>query len=276
MEKYQRGQILLIIVLVMTIALTIGLSLATRSIMDIRMTTEEDNSQRAFSAAEAGIEKTINTGAESAGTFPNSTTYNVTVSDVIGDAILLNNGNQILKDEAVDIWLSEYPGYLNPWTGSAVTIYWGTAADTCNTNENLNTMAALDVVVLSGTKTAPTTAHYPLDPCSARATPPPPLGNQFEVISAGGGIVSNKTFQFKKTINITSGLLLRIIPLYAGADIAVRGCDGNNANCRNFPPQAKIITSVGTADNVQRKLVVYQENPKIPVQIFPFVIFSPK
>ena len=56
MIKYQKGQILLLVVLVMTIALTIGLSLATRTITDIRTTTEEENSQRAFSAAEAGIE----------------------------------------------------------------------------------------------------------------------------------------------------------------------------------------------------------------------------
>lgn len=43
----------------MVIALTIGLSIAARSIINLQTTTEEEISQRAFSAAEAGIERAI-------------------------------------------------------------------------------------------------------------------------------------------------------------------------------------------------------------------------
>ncbi len=44
----QRGQILLIIILVMVVALTIGLSVVSRSIVTLRTTEEEENSQKAF------------------------------------------------------------------------------------------------------------------------------------------------------------------------------------------------------------------------------------
>lgn len=263
MRNYQRGQILLIVVLVMTIALTIGLSIASRTITDIRTGTEQESSQRAFSAAEAGIEKALQETTSSSGTFPNNASYQTSIATVSGMNLLLNNGLTILKDDAADVWLSNYPGYTNPWTGD-VTVYWGKSSDTCTTNELTNSMAALEIVLIFGTKSAPQLAHYPVDPCSARATV-----NQFESIPSGGATIEGKQFAFKKTITVTSGLLLRIIPLYASTSVGVRGS-------KVLPSQGKVVTSVGTSETTQRKIVGIQENPKLPMQIFPFILFSPK
>src|SRR5690242_8662448 len=58
----EAGQALLIVVLVMVIALTVGLSLASRSITNLRNSTDEANSQAAFSAAEAGVEQAVKLG----------------------------------------------------------------------------------------------------------------------------------------------------------------------------------------------------------------------
>ena len=58
----EQGQVLLIIVLVMVVALTVGLSLASRSLIQVRTTGEQAESQKAFSAAEAGIEQALQTG----------------------------------------------------------------------------------------------------------------------------------------------------------------------------------------------------------------------
>ncbi len=51
----ESGQALLIVVLVMVVVLTMGLSVASRSITNLRIATEQDNSQASFSAVEAGI-----------------------------------------------------------------------------------------------------------------------------------------------------------------------------------------------------------------------------
>jgi len=59
-REYQRGQVLLIVVLVMVIALTVGLSVISRSVTTLRTTKESESSQRAFSAAEAGVAKLLN------------------------------------------------------------------------------------------------------------------------------------------------------------------------------------------------------------------------
>lgn len=53
------GQALLIILLVLSVALTVTLSAVSRSITDITITTYEEDSSRAYSAAEAGIEQAL-------------------------------------------------------------------------------------------------------------------------------------------------------------------------------------------------------------------------
>jgi len=53
------GQIALVAVLIMTVLLTIGLAVITRSVTDIRISEETGESTRAFSAAEAGIEEAL-------------------------------------------------------------------------------------------------------------------------------------------------------------------------------------------------------------------------
>src|SRR3990167_7914471 len=53
------GQILLIVVLAAVVSLTVGLSAISRTITNTRVTTEEANSQKALSAAEAGIEELL-------------------------------------------------------------------------------------------------------------------------------------------------------------------------------------------------------------------------
>lgn len=54
-----RGQMILVILLVMAVGLTIGLSVASRSITDVNFSTKIEDSSRAFSAAESGIEEAL-------------------------------------------------------------------------------------------------------------------------------------------------------------------------------------------------------------------------
>ena len=58
-HKNQSGQALIIILMAMAVVLTLVLSSVSRSVTDIRITTEEEESLRAFSAAEAGVEQAL-------------------------------------------------------------------------------------------------------------------------------------------------------------------------------------------------------------------------
>jgi hypothetical protein len=270
MMEAQRGQILLIVVLVMVTALTVGLSVAARTITNIRTSQEAENSEKAFSAAEAGIEQTLTSGLPVTGNFSNNTSYRTTVSTISGIEFPLNNGVPILKDDSYDVWLSTYPGYGNRWSGT-MTLYWGQNTDSCTNSEATNTMAALEIVVLSGTLAAPQVTRHAVDPCSQRS-----LSNRFEFISPGGGPVSGKTYAFRKTITVNSGFFVRIIPLYAPVVMGVRGCDAANAACTALPTQGTVIEAVGIADNTQRKLVSYRRYPKLPTELFPYSFFAPQ
>lgn len=256
----EKGQVLLAIVLVMVVGLTVGLSLASRSIVSLRTSEEEITSQQALSAAEAGIEQVSKTGVSIAhGTFLNDATYDTSITQVSGLSFLLNGGNPVLKDDGIDIWLTEYSTnsaqlYQNPWTGS-MNIYWGKDNNGCN-------QAALEIVVVSGTKADPVFKKYTFDPCFARSNT-----NHFSFVSSGG-IVAGKTFPFVATINISNGLIVRVIPLYQETPVGVLG---NSA----FPAQGTIITSVGSSGNTSRKITVFQGFPALPSEYFTYGLFSP-
>src|SRR3989344_2066165 len=83
----QKGQVLLIVVLVMIVALTVGLSLISRSVTNLRTSTEEAESQKALAAAEAGVEQALKLGTAPAGDRnlgSNNTTYSTKVTAISG------------------------------------------------------------------------------------------------------------------------------------------------------------------------------------------------
>lgn len=247
----------------MVVALTVGLSVITRSITTIRTSKEEESSQRAFSAAEAGVEKIINSTSTSLqGSLSNSSSYSTQVTTVAGGTLLANNGNVVLKDDSVDIWLSTYPSYATPFTGT-LSLYWGSGTETCASDEATNTQAALEIVVLSGTVSSPVATHYALDPCASRAT-----ANSFTNNVLAGSTINGKAFNHRYDLALTNALLARVIPLYASTPIGVSG------NGKNLPSQGQVIESTGSSGDTQRKVTVYKGYPKVPIAFFPYILFS--
>ncbi len=273
-DSFYKGQTLLVVVLIMVISLTVGLSVVSRSITDIRTASDDENSQRAFTAAEAGIEQALQDGESLiSGSFSgNNAVYETTV-ETLGDSgeFLLNNGSSILKDQPADIWLSTYSeddnlNYSNPWSGN-LTISWGSDDDLCDPEELINTEAALEIVLIRGSKASPQSSHFLFDPCDSRRTGV--SGNNFSSPTVGSFSVAGDTFSNQVTIPINSGLLARLIPLYASAKI---GISGNST----LPPQGVVITSIGRSGSSERKVVSFRSNPGLPVELFPYILFVPK
>lgn len=258
----QRGQALLVIVLVMVVALTVGLSVASRTITNLRNTREQVNSQKALSAAEAGVEQALKNNANVAGNLAGNTTYTTTVGQVLGTApFLLNGGSVLPKNDAIYVWVTPYSTnsanlYQNPWNGN-LTLYWGDTSGACSN-------AALEVAIISGTRNAPVMTRYAVDPCAARRG-----SNNFAAATATPATISNVNFSYRTTIAITNGLLVRVNPLYSSTFM---GASGSVA----LPSQGSVITSTGVSDSsTQRKVTVYQGYPEIPAEIFPYTLFSP-
>ncbi len=275
LEVYERGQVLLVVVLIITVVLTVSLSLFTRSIVNVKLTTEEDQSQKALSAAEAGIEQTIIANQEIPnGTFSNNTSFSTSKRQLSGTEFLLNNGKLVFKDEGADIWLSEYSSntsqlYTNPW-GGTLTLFWGSSTDTCSPVEGTssgggNSMAAIELIVFTGTRNNPSSARYAYDPCDVRRN-----SNNFSAPQLGG-TAAGKSFAYNVTISIPAGtgLIARVIPLYANSYLGIQSSPA-------LPPQGTVIESTGTAGEVKRKVSVLQEHPLLPAEVFNYTLFLPR
>lgn len=260
--RNQKGQTLLIIVLIMVVALTVGLSVASRTITNLRNTREQASSQKALSAAEAGIEQAIKSGASVGGSFSENTTYTTTVGQVLGTSpFLLNGGGKISKNDATYIWVTPYstnPANLwqNPWSGNII-VYWGDSSGDCSN-------AAVEVAVISGSVASPVMTRFAYDPCSARRGT-----NNFSNTTASNTTIQGIRFYYQRSISISNALLVRVNPLYAESVI---GASGSNA----LPQQGITVTSTGTSDDkTQRKITVFQGYPEVPAEFFPYILFQP-
>lgn len=260
-KNYQRGQMLLIVVLIMVIALTVGLSVISRTVTTLRTTKESESSERAFSAAEAGVEKILNSSNSSLSTttLSNGSSFSASSSLVSGSFVPLNNLSPVTQDDGADVWLSTYPTYASPYTGT-VKIYWGIPGGSCD--PTTPTDAALEVLLITGSKANPVMTHINLDPCTSRR-----VANNFTQPQAGG-TVNGTTFAHSYSQAITNGLIMRIIPLYSSTIIGVSGVTAN------LPSQGQSVTSTGTYAGTARKIVVFKGYPKLPMEFFSYLFFS--
>jgi Tfp pilus assembly protein PilX len=278
----QKGQALLIVVLVMVIGLTIGLSVASRTIINLRNTNDQAASQKALSAAEAGIERAIKNPEVShiSGYFPGtgsitSSNYQTTVSQINGSGnLLLNGGVEVTKNDAIYVWVTPYSdNFSTSWSGQ-LTIYWGDGTNDCSTNN----AAALEVSVIYGPtgctgaacKDSPNLKRYVFDPCSNRVSSNHFDSNVTTAKTPMPGATGEVDLNYYKTINLSNYavLLVRINPIYKESHIGVSGIPANVSQGNN-------IISTGTANQNTRKITVYEGFPEVPAEFFPYTLFQP-
>lgn len=264
--KNEQGQVLLITILTMVVALTVGLSVVSRSIVQIKTAKDEADSQKAFSAAEAGIEQVLKSGNpisnQSLGN--NASISNVSVNTIQTSKFLVNNGAQVSQDEGSDVWLSTYPTYQNPWTGR-IRLYWGTASP-C-------TDAAMEALVISQAGTSYIMTHYAYDPCTSRSNSAG--GNNFSTGANTPGTINGVSLNYSFPIDVTNGILIRVIPLYTNTTVGISGFTNNTESvAQALPSQGQIITATGVSGNTQRSISYFQGYSQVPSELF-YSLFSP-
>ncbi|OGG35163.1 hypothetical protein A2363_03755 [Candidatus Gottesmanbacteria bacterium RIFOXYB1_FULL_47_11] len=276
----QRGQTALIALLVLTIATTVGLSLVARSTTDISMTRTLEESARAFSAAEAGVEVALKTGAAitTASDSELGTTYTAMVSAIRGtETSPLVFPSKTPAGDTTTVWLADHdandaiddafpPKYPSL---SSVSVCWSKESD-LEIPAIVVTILYKESTDVSGNPYRVAKAAY--DPDGARA-------NNFSDPGAfSGGCGDGKTTyrqeitfaSFTPAIDPAADVLiaLRIRPVYYPAQLAVQPVG------QQLPVQWNQITSVGqTASGVNRKIVVNQAY-KSPSSVFDAAIYS--
>ena len=288
-----KGQAILALILIMAVALAIGVSVIQKSLVDVTTSTKVEQSQRAFSAAEAGIEKALRIGTNTGGTIP---LENQSSADFQGSGLLPYEapvGSQqdgleyppISKEEFAHVWLADPTSTTNPpaqfympaskTTSRGIEIYWG--------NPSLE-KAAIAVKIIYYNGTSYQAAAYYFDSDATRVSSNGFTDASANCISPAVNTTSgiNRVFYCKRIIDSSSSpafpssglMLLRIRLLYnsTSQQVALRGYGTCGRDC-SLPPQARIIVSKGTSGETQRTLQVFQV-PRVVPPYFDFAIFS--
>lgn len=154
----QKGQALILILLVMAVTLTVVLSAVSRSVTEVSVTSYEENALRAFSAAEAGVEeKLLNPVIGTIPvTYPDPTDTSVSYSGEVSNPYEADDRflypKRLVAGETATFWLvdRDSSGRLscksgeNCFQGSTLNICWG---DPSYSYSNNNLRPAVEISV---------------------------------------------------------------------------------------------------------------------------------
>lgn len=289
--RNQKGQLLLTLIIIMTVALAIGLSIIQKSLLDVSTSTKVEQSSRAFSAAEAGVEKYLKNTVDCV---PESDPdkCQVKFSDTGSQANVSGGGLKpitvsagtpqdpleyppLAKEDVVQVWMADLTSpnnppttYYDPSPTRAIDIFWGTDGNPANDR------AALELTILyyEGGAYKSDKKYYD----SISRTP----DNKFDLtaICNGGQKPSNgvQSYQCRKRVDLPTGslMLIRARLLYNSTSqpFGVQAVNTCGKSC-SFPPQARVLVSTGTSGETQRKVKVFQEYKVVP-PYFDYAIFS--
>jgi len=272
MKKMRKnsGQALLIILLVMAVGLTIGLAVISRSVTDIGISRQEEESARVFSVAETGIEEALKAGGVPADVIVGGITARVTRSS-LGEENEFAFPGEYEAGEVQTLWLVEHEddGSLNldnppsRYSRDSLEVYWG--------KEDGEIVPALEVTLIynqNGVKIM----RWALDSDHLIR------GNSFEGVDATGSFsVGGKNFKYKKTLSLPcdqSNLIcyaLRLRLLYNDQPEIL----GAKATSGNLPSQGVCYESTASKEEggITRK-VRHCQFYKSPPGIFDYVLYS--
>lgn len=276
-----KGQALVVILLILAVALTVGLAIVSRSITEVSLSTTEEESARALAAAEAGIEAALAAIVASGETRSVGTagaTYTVsTIPYGGGGEVAISDA--LVAGEAATVWLSGHdssgnlvPGQ-NKYTADAVRVCWGQGV-----LGNEAAAPAVEVMLYyqtSGGEAQVGRAAY--DPHNSRRA-----SNRFGPAEANAGSCpADRSYSFTKNIPLSGGtlnlpsaatpLFLRLRLLYNGDTshyVAVKAA-GNAV----FPVQGTNIVSAGRAGSTSRRVQVFERFPDLS-PLFDSALFS--
>ncbi len=285
--KQNSGQALLLVLLGMSVILTIALSILSSSVVDVKVTANEQDALRAFSAAEAGIEKALVAGSAANGSINGSSFTAVYTAGATSTSYLYPAN--IISGDTATIWLVNHAADESLvcdathlcFTGKTIKFCWGNSG----TAAGSSTTPAIEIAVLylntPGDYSTVRIARATYDPNSSRTA-----SNFFSAPDAGACTISGAQYAFQKTVdlstlgvpigvyNVANGLQMARVRLLYNTSVAhPLAIDTNFAGNANFPPQAIRIESTGTSGESTRKVEVFKGYADLP-PIFDGVIFT--
>lgn len=310
MMKNQKGQVIIVMLLTTLVALSLGLIITQRSITDVTTSSQTEQASRAYSAAEAGIERALVKG------IPGGPTLTITKLELNNQAeardikvtpAIPSGTNpeeafeypKISKEVIANFWLANPDPDNNPltsnidpyYTNPRINIYFGNEAP------NSDPPAAEVTIVTKDTATNQYFANkYFFDSSNAADR----VGKGFEYVGPGGS--SPKTYNpATETLTVSPfyrsasiyivktqktnepcelpgcfPVLARVRILYSNTAQKVAMGPPEGASCPPgscLPPQANYYSATGRSGQSEKKIQLFKGIFTIPIY-FDFAIFS--
>lgn len=290
-HKDEKGQALVLVLLSLAVVLTLVLFILARSVTDVAVSSSQENSVRAFSAAEAGIENALVIGKGTAGSANNSN-YTAVVSGYSQGLSDFPYPVPLLSGDTATTWFvahDETTGNIvcdqnRPcFSGSSMKVCWGNPG----AYPNPQFIPAVEVSVYYETtpEDASTVriARAVYDPNPSRVS-----SNSFSAPDAGTCTIGGTNYEFQKVVQFgvgglgipaTSynaangyGLLFARIRMFYNTDVGQPlGTSVVGNTTPSLPAQGQSIISTGTAGlssditgQVTRRINVFQSWPESP------------
>lgn len=303
----QKGQIVLILILIMSVALTIGLAIVQKSLVDVSTSSKVEQSSRAFSAAEAGVEKALKESDTTNHSTVNFSGNNSQVKGIVDTGLIPpvpEPGHRqtplemppLAKEEVTQVWLADFNSYSNPpslfYTQNTLNVYWG------NSPSDKDPVAIeITLIYHDGTKYEymkwyldqvkrnPSNGFEVVANCQGNQTPPDGGLATYQCLKTIGGSSGSCTSEQRRVPNNNcplppSPILLRARLLYntTSQPFALQSavtCPLSAPTCIPFsiPPQGRIVVSTGASGETERRVKVFQLEKVLP-PYFDYAIFS--
>lgn len=286
--KYSSGQALVLVLLTLAVVLTLVLFVLSRSITDVAVSSRQEEGVRAFSAAEAGIERALVIGTGGSSLLGDSS-YSSTVTSVGEGTKVFNYPINLASGDSFTTWFSAHDtdgnlicdGTHPCFTGDKIHVCWGKVGTASGTI----TTPALEVSVFYlttlGDFSTIKIARAAFDPNSGRT-----VSNSFDTADSGACTIDGVSYAFQKTLQFSDlgipigsyqnpgGLeFIRTRMFYNSDQNHPIGIDVNFAADSVLPSQGQNIESTGTAGESNRRIEVFQSWPEVP-SIFEYAVFS--
>lgn len=286
------GQVVILLLLIMVVALAIGLSTIGRSVLEVSTSRQSEDSSRAFSAAEAAIEKAIKQNENSIGN-PSSTSISVggfsNLAEAQAQAGAIPVSTNALSFSPYDkrafsqFWLvspdnTGTPGYNQ----ASFDLYFGDPDTTKYTapdgkSENQPAIEA-NVIYWDGTKYQSLKNYY--DSKQDGGINNPRIGTTCDARPPLSTVITDDgtTESYYCRVSVTGyphtasafPVMVRIRLLYTeiAHPVALKPVNGDH-----LPSQANLYKASGNSGNVKRTLEVKNYRSVMP-QLFDYVLFS--
>lgn len=248
------GQAVLLVLLVVAVALGLGLSIISQSTTDVRISQQEQNSARAFNAAEAGIEEAL----KQISTVPLDSPQTLSVDNIPINYTV--SGQSFLEAKFKE---NESAQVLLSGTANTLTVEW---VDSGNGEENPGNCSGVSAasgqtaasLLISVINSGYEVRRYGLNACGLSAA------NGLTDVAVAG----DNPYLRKYSLNVTAAdRLVRLRPLYNSTSLRITA---SNA----LPVQAYLVnSSAQTATKETKAIQVTRLEPATP-SIFDYVLFS--